>query len=123
MDDNDKDPIVLQVTGPISPDGIPRLRDELTARLRGAGGGTSVVVDVTGLTRPDLVAVDALARLRLTARRLGYELTVRGAGHELRGLLDLTGLADRAIPLTPPPDPAAPADRTAGTSASRPGTT
>ncbi|MEU9855890.1 STAS domain-containing protein [Streptomyces sp. NPDC047974] len=39
-----------------------------------------------------LAAVDALARLVLTARRHGHRLTFDGAGPELTGLLRLTGL-------------------------------
>lgn len=35
--------------------------------------------------------MEALARLRLTARRLGYRLRLRGAGEALRELLALTG--------------------------------
>ena len=40
-----------------------------------------------------LAAVDALARLQVTARRLGLAVRVRGAGPALRGLLELTGVA------------------------------
>lgn len=39
-----------------------------------------------------LAAVDALARLALTARRHGHRLTFDGAGPELTALLRLTGL-------------------------------
>ncbi|MPY95985.1 MAG: STAS domain-containing protein [Acidimicrobiia bacterium] len=44
--------------------------------------------------RPDLVFVDALARLQLAARRLGWSIRLRNPCEELRGLLDLVGLAD-----------------------------
>jgi len=43
---------------------------------------------------PDLALVDALCRLRLTAYRLGCSVTLRDPSPELRGLLDLVGLAD-----------------------------
>ncbi|MFI8322399.1 STAS domain-containing protein [Streptomyces sp. NPDC085529] len=39
-----------------------------------------------------LPAVDALARLALTARRHGHRLTLDGAGPELTALLRLTGI-------------------------------
>jgi hypothetical protein len=41
---------------------------------------------------PDLVLVEALARLQLTARRLGRRVRVVGAGPHLRNLLHVTGL-------------------------------
>ncbi len=65
---------------------------ELAEALRGHGRGV-VVCDVSGVTRPDLVTVEALARLRLTASRFGWRLEVRGAGPDLRDLADLLGLA------------------------------
>lgn len=45
-------------------------------------------------TRPDLALVDALARLQLAVRRLGWSLEVRSPSPELRGLLELVGLAE-----------------------------
>lgn len=115
---DDTDPIVLRVGGLIGPADAPRLCGELTALLDGAAPGAAAVVDADALVRPDLAAVDALARLHLTARRLGHPLTVRNARPGLRALLTLVGLADRL--LTPP---GGPGGRTAGTTASRPGTT
>jgi anti-anti-sigma regulatory factor len=55
-------------------------------------GGAVVVCDVSGVVEASAVVVEALARLRLTARRLGAEMRVRGAQPDLRGLLALTGL-------------------------------
>jgi hypothetical protein len=52
------------------------------------------------LDRPTLEVVQALARLQLHAKRLGCEIKVRDACPELRGLLDLVGLA--ACVLDPP---------------------
>lgn len=43
--------------------------------------------------RADLAAVDALARAQLCARRLGCTVRVRDAAPDLRGLLELVGLA------------------------------
>ena len=44
--------------------------------------------------RPDLAIVDALARMQLGARRRGTRLKLRNVSDELRGLLELVGLAD-----------------------------
>ncbi|NJP32057.1 STAS domain-containing protein [Micromonospora thermarum] len=71
---------------------IPALCDELAEVLRGRDGGV-VVCDVS-LARPDVVTIEALARLRVTARRHGWRLVVSGAGAGLLELTDLLGLTD-----------------------------
>jgi hypothetical protein len=71
---------------------IPDLCDDLAGLLCGAAGGV-VVCDVSA-ARPDVVTVEALARLRLTAQRYGWCLVVSGAGPQLRDLVVLLGLAD-----------------------------
>lgn len=48
--------------------------------------------------RPDLGAVDALARLQLAARRVGLTIRVDHPGADLRGLLDLVGMPGLAGP-------------------------
>ncbi|QXE35075.1 STAS domain-containing protein [Streptomyces sp. GMY02] len=93
------EPIVLVITGRLTPADVPRLCEELTARLHGTGAA-EVICDVGGLGPPDLTAVDALARLHLTARRHGCRVRLRGAGRELRLLLDLVGL--RSLTQQPP---------------------
>lgn len=60
-----------------------------------------VVCDVSALTAPDAATVEALARLQLTARRLGCRIWLRGACPRLRELLALVGLGD-VVPLLPP---------------------
>ncbi|MEU6931691.1 STAS domain-containing protein [Streptomyces sp. NPDC046385] len=77
----------LRLTGRPAPEEVGRL-----CALLAAAEPADVVCELDGLGRPDLAAVDALARLRLTARRHGHRLTFRGAGPELRGLLGLVGL-------------------------------
>lgn len=57
-----------------------------------------VVCDVGTLVDPDLGAVNALARLQLTARRLGRRILLLHACSELRELLTLMGLRD-IVPL------------------------
>jgi hypothetical protein len=52
-----------------------------------------LVCDVRGL-QADVVTVDALARLQLTARRLGCRIELRSGTPELGRLLAFVGLAD-----------------------------
>jgi ABC-type transporter Mla MlaB component len=84
---------VLVMIGPITRDGIPALCERARRLLGGCDPG-SVVCDVGALERPDAVTIDALARLQLTARRLGYRVELRRACGELEELLVLTGLDD-----------------------------
>ncbi len=72
---------------------IPVLCAGLADLLRGRAGGV-VVCEVTGVTRPDVVTVEALARLRMTARRHGWRLAVGGAAPDLIRLIRLLGLTD-----------------------------
>jgi hypothetical protein len=48
-------------------------------------------------SRPDLGVVDALARLQLAARRRGGSIRLRDPCPELRGLLELVGLAEALL--------------------------
>ena len=59
-----------------------------------AEDGTEVIVGSVDASRPDLALVDALARLQLAARRRGWLMRLRGVTIELRGLLELVGLAE-----------------------------
>ncbi|MFC5799695.1 STAS domain-containing protein [Streptomyces formicae] len=72
----------------------------------GTDAAGEVICDAGGLTVADLTAVNAIARLRLTARRLGRCLRLRNAAPELLALLDFVGLGgddpDRPAVLTPP---------------------
>ena len=79
----------LRLTGPPAPADVGRL-----CALLDAAEPAVVVCDVGGLERADLRVVDALARVRLAARRRGHRLVFTGAGPELRGVLDLVGLGD-----------------------------
>ena len=53
-----------------------------------------VICDVGAVANPDAGTVEALARMQLTARRLGGRLMLRNACGELRDLLTLSGLRD-----------------------------
>jgi hypothetical protein len=65
-----------------------RLLWEMTARH------PSTIVCEVGALAPDAVAVDALARIQLVARRLGLEIRLRHASNELQELLTFVGLGD-----------------------------
>jgi hypothetical protein len=83
----------IRVAADLTRADIPGLCADLADMLRHRREGT-VVCDVRAVTRPDVVTVEALARLRLTARRHGRTLVVEGAGPQLRGLIGLLGLAE-----------------------------
>ena len=55
---------------------------------------TDEVLGRVDARKPDLALVDSLARLQLGARRRGGRLRLRNVSPELRGLLELVGLAD-----------------------------
>jgi len=57
-----------------------------------------IELDVAGLTRADVAAVDVLARLQVAARRRGRRIRLVGSSLELRQLLDCLGLTD-ALPV------------------------
>ena len=90
--------VVLTLQGRMSPDQIGDLCDRARALL--AGNDAEIMIcDVDGLTQPDGVAVDALARLQLTVLRLGRRLYVRAATTDLTELIALMGLKD-VLPLS-----------------------
>jgi ABC-type transporter Mla MlaB component len=72
---------------------IPRLWARLAALVRDTSAA-AVLCDVGAVTAPDAATVEALARLRLTARRLGCDLRVLRAHPHLTDLVALTGLSD-----------------------------
>ena len=65
-----------------------------------------LVCDVGAIVNVDAVVIEALARLQLTALRLGGQIRIRHASPALQELLDFVGLAD-AVPLSPARDAAA----------------
>jgi ABC-type transporter Mla MlaB component len=85
--------IILDLRGPIARAAVPGVCERVRGLLA-PGNVDLVTVEVGGLVRPDHVALDALARLQLTARRLGRSIRLRHAGAKLRDLLVLTGLAE-----------------------------
>ena len=87
------------------------LRREGDAIVVLAVGGTEVASwPLVGSSRPDLAVIDTLARLALTARRLGGAIALRNAGPELLALIDFVGLDDVLVAvgrLAPAPRPLA----------------
>jgi ABC-type transporter Mla MlaB component len=77
--------------GPVTRDAIPAMCERARRLLEGCDAGP-VVCDVGALAEPDAITVDALARLQLTARRVGCTVELRSACEELEDLLALTGL-------------------------------
>ncbi|GAA2441158.1 hypothetical protein GCM10010388_32830 [Streptomyces mauvecolor] len=81
---------VLVVPDPLVLADVPLLCERLCGLY--GGGAREVVCDLAALTRADLVAVEMVARLRLTARRAGGRVRMRNAGAGLVALLELAGL-------------------------------
>jgi hypothetical protein len=84
---------VLVVYPPIGRADITGLCERLRLLL-GESRADPFPCDVGALVAPDLVTIEALARLQLTARRLGRRIRLHDVCGELRGLLALMGLAD-----------------------------
>ena len=82
---------VLVMSGPVARDAIPAMCERARRLLQGCDAGP-VACDVGALAEPDATTIDALARLQLTARRLGRRVELRSACEELEDLLTLTGL-------------------------------
>jgi ABC-type transporter Mla MlaB component len=85
--------IILVISGPIARGDAPWLCEQVRVLLE-RSDADQVVCDVGALVDPDAATVDALARLQLTARRVGRQLRLRHACEGLRDLLALTGLED-----------------------------
>lgn len=79
---------------------LPALCAHLRRRLVETDA-VQVICDVRRLTHPSTTTLDALARLQLTARRLGCRLWLHHPHPRLRALLELAGLSE-VIPSKPP---------------------
>jgi hypothetical protein len=86
------------VVGPIVRPTLPGLCDRLRVLLE-RREADAVTCDVGALGCPDAVAVDALARLQLTAQRLGRSIRLRHACEEFEDLLAFVGLRS-VLPLS-----------------------
>lgn len=81
---------VLQIRAPLRREDLRGLYTRACRQFGTLRGGV-LTVDVTGVAS-DAVAVDALARLQLAARRNGWRIALRGADRELSELIVLIGL-------------------------------
>lgn len=91
---------LLVITGPIArADDVRRLCDSLTAVIE-TGDADTVVCDVAALPATAR-AIEALARLQLTARRANRRIRLQRASPDLQQLLEFAGLAD-VVPLKAP---------------------
>jgi ABC-type transporter Mla MlaB component len=90
----------FSVRGPLARDDLPALYDRFCA-LVGEHAPAHVVCDVTDVAA-DAVAVDALARMQLAARRRDCVVTLTGVTLELRALVALMGLTN-VLPGSEPP--------------------
>jgi ABC-type transporter Mla MlaB component len=84
---------VLVVSGSVTSADAPALCDRVRAFVAETHADV-IVCDVGALVDPDLATVDALARLQLTARRLGTGFSLLHASRELQELLAFAGLGD-----------------------------
>jgi ABC-type transporter Mla MlaB component len=84
--------IHAQIRGPLERRDLPGLYVRICAKLAATRGGT-LVCDVAGVA-VDAVAVEALARLQLGARRRGCRVLIVNAPAELDELIQLFGLKE-----------------------------
>jgi ABC-type transporter Mla MlaB component len=82
----------LAIRAPLRREDLPGLF-ERTCELLAAQTPELLLVEVAEIA-PDAVAVDALARLALAARRHGCAVLLRGASSQLVLLVEFIGLAD-----------------------------
>jgi ABC-type transporter Mla MlaB component len=87
----------LVIGAPIACADVPGLCERV--RERAAQSDAEVILcDVRGLVRADVLTVHALARLQLTARRLGRRVRLLDAPPELLDLLRFVGLDEALAP-------------------------
>lgn len=90
---------VLQVSGEIDLATLPLFRDHLT-RLVDSQPGTTVVVDLDGVTALDDTGLGMLLGAAGRARQLGGDLVLVSSGERLNARLALTRL-DQAVSVRP----------------------
>jgi ABC-type transporter Mla MlaB component len=85
--------LVLVIAGSIARADLEALCDCVRALLE-ANYADRVVCDLSALLESDAATVDMLARVQLTARRLGRQVLLRNVCGELEDLLTVVGLRD-----------------------------
>jgi hypothetical protein len=83
--------VVFAVAGPIARADLPAISGDVAALLEATGADVALC-DV-GALAADAVAIDALARIQLAARRMGRQVVLHHAADDLRDLLAFAGLA------------------------------
>ena len=83
--------VAFAVAGPIARADLPAICRDIAALLEATGADVALC-DVEALSA-DAVAVDALARIQLAARRMGRDVALRHVAEDLRDLLTFVGLA------------------------------
>jgi ABC-type transporter Mla MlaB component len=68
------------------------------------GAPRPIACDVSSLVQPDQRALDSLARLQLTARRMGTTIRLHHASPALVDLIELAGLTDVLTVVSVGPD-------------------
>jgi hypothetical protein len=89
---------LLVITGPLGDGEVKTLCERLRAVIA-TSDAQVVVCDVSALPA-NARAIEALARLQLTARRLQRRIRLQRASPELQQLLEFVGLAD-VVPVSP----------------------
>jgi ABC-type transporter Mla MlaB component len=84
--------VAFAIRGPISRADLPGLSERVRGLLAEGGPGVAIC-DVHGV-EPVAVAVDALCRLQLAARRHGCQIRLRHASKELLELVAFMGLTE-----------------------------
>ena len=85
--------VVLVVEGPIERAQLESLCRRAHRRIEGSDAEV-VACDLAALDQADAVAVEALARLRLAARRSGMAFGLRHVSPRLKTLISFMGLKD-----------------------------
>ncbi|MFE0172629.1 STAS domain-containing protein [Streptomyces sp. NPDC059002] len=88
----DSEENLIRIAGPLRPDDVPPLCEQVAAARHGPG--RDVICDVADVTTADLSTVDAIARLQLAARRAGGRIRLRNPAPALLALLGLVGLVE-----------------------------
>lgn len=85
--------VTLTIAGPLERAALPALF-ERTCTLLAASSATMLCCELDERVAADAVAIDALARLALAARRHGVPVCLSGASDEMLALVALIGLAE-----------------------------
>jgi STAS domain len=88
----------VELKTPTSPEATAALCRRVRSALL-ATDNAVLICDLRRVTEPDATVIDALARIQLTARRLGRSIELRHARAEIREFVRLAGLAD-VVPMS-----------------------